>query len=643
MSDSHFLFMRLSRNAKRAILVCADITALLFSLWSAFALRFSEWWPTEYIEPSWPLFIFTPLFGVAVFIKLGLYRAVIRFMNIKVLQSIALGVMLVIAGTFAFTQMAGLTNVPRSIPIIFGLSAWLYLGGSRLLIRGYYHWLIARYTDRERVLIYGAGGAGSQLAQLLQGGAEYIPVGFVDDEKALWRGQVQGLPVFNPTALGSLIESKNIDVLLLALPHISETRRSEILQFVAEFPVHVKTMPSMPEIIAGESLDHIREIEIEELLGRDQVSPDTELIERSIVDKTVCITGAGGSIGSELARQAVSGGAKAVVLYELSEFSLYTIEAELLKLAANSNPECSIYPILGSVQDYDRIEKVFTQFNVHTVYHAAAYKHVPLVEHNVLQGIQNNALGTETVALAAKHVGVERFVLISTDKAVRPTNVMGATKRLAEMIVQLLASENDSSTIFSMVRFGNVLGSSGSVVPLFKKQIANGGPVTVTHPDINRFFMTIPEAASLVIQAGSMAKGGDVFVLDMGEPVKIADLAKQMIRLSGQSVKDSENPEGDIDVIYSGLRPGEKLYEELLIGNNAAGTCHPKIMTADEEFASREQLDAVLTEIHSAINASNCEAARDALVETVKDFKPSSGNIDLLRKKQSACSVIKIH
>ena len=649
VSDSHLLFMRLSRNIKRAILVFADIVALLFSLWSAFALRFSEWWPTQYIEPSWPLFIFVPLFGVAVFIKLGLYRAVIRFMNVKVLQSIALGVTLVIAGTFAFTQVAGLDSVPRSVPIIFGLSAWLYLGGSRLLIRGYYHWLISRYTERERVIIYGAGGAGSQLAQLLQGGAEYIPIGFVDDEKALWKGQVQGLPVFNPATLSDLIENKSVDVLLLALPHISETRRSEILQFVAEFPVHVKTMPSMPEIIAGESLDHIREIEIEELLGRDQVAPEKSLIERSILGKTVCITGAGGSIGSELARQAVSSGAKAVVLYELSEFSLYSIEAELIQLARDTNPECSIYPILGSVQDHDRIEKVFVQFSVQTVYHAAAYKHVPLVEHNVLQGIQNNSLGTETVALAAKQVGVERFVLISTDKAVRPTNVMGATKRLAEMIIQLLASENNvstnsASTIFSMVRFGNVLGSSGSVVPLFKKQIAAGGPVTVTHPDINRFFMTIPEAASLVIQAGSMAKGGDVFVLDMGEPVKIADLAKQMIRLSGQTIKDSDNPEGDIEVIYSGLRPGEKLYEELLIGNNAAGTCHPKIMTADEEYAPREQLDAVLSGINTAIAANDCAAVRDILIDIVKDFNPSSRNVDLLRRGQTdITNAIKIH
>lgn len=421
MPDSHSILIRLSRNTKRIILVVADIIALIFSLWSAFALRFSEWWPAAYIEPSWPLFIFVPLFGVAVFVKLGLYRAVIRFMNLKVLQSIALGVTLIIAGTYAFTQLIGLNSVPRSIPVIFGLSAWLYLGGSRLLIRSYYFWLISQYVKRERVVIYGAGGAGSQLALLLQGGAEYTPVAFVDDEKSLWRGQVQGLPVFDPAKLGDLIESKNVDVLLLALPHISETRRSSIIKFVSEYPVHVKTMPSMPEIIAGESLDDIREVEIEDLLGRDQVDPEVSLIELSITNKVVCITGAGGSIGSELARQAVSNGARSVVLYELSEFALYAIEAELLELAENSEFECTIYPVLGSVLDSNRVKQALVQFKVNTVYHAAAYKHVPLVEHNVLQGINNNSLGTEVVASAAKKVGVERFVLISTDKAVRST------------------------------------------------------------------------------------------------------------------------------------------------------------------------------------------------------------------------------
>lgn len=636
MLDSHSILMRLSRNAKRAILLFADIAALIFSLWSAFALRFSDWWPAQYIEPAWPLFIFIPLFGVAVFIKLGLYRAVIRFMNVKVLQSIALGVALIIAGAYAFAQLIGLTSVPRSIPIIFGLSAWLYLGGSRLIIRSYYHWLISHYTKRERVVIYGAGGAGSQLALLLQGGAEYTPVAFVDDDKALWRGQVQGLPVFDPSTLAEIIKDKQIEVLLLALPHTSEARRSAILRQVSELPVHVKTMPSMPEIIAGESLDDLREVEVEDLLGRDQVAPEMGLIERSIANKSVCITGAGGSIGSELARQAVTNGAKSVVLLEQSEFALYDIESELSKLAIDANPDCSIYPILGSVLDYDRVVQVFEQFEIQTVYHAAAYKHVPIVEHNVLQGVLNNSIGTETVALAAKAVGVERFVLISTDKAVRPTNVMGATKRLAEMVVQLIASENHTDTIFSMVRFGNVLGSSGSVVPLFKKQIAGGGPVTVTHPEINRYFMTIPEAASLVIQAGSMAKGGDVFVLDMGEPVKIADLARQMIRLSGRTVKDGDNPEGDIEVVYSGLRPGEKLYEELLIGDNASGTLHPRILTADEEFAPRERLDSILRGMRQAIEKSDSSAARNLLIEIVTDFKPSSSNVDLLYKARNA-------
>lgn len=643
MSDFHSIIVSMSRNAKRLILVVADIVALTFSLWSAFALRFSDWWPEENIEPSWALFIFIPLFGVIVFIKLGLYRAVIRFMNVRVLQSIALGVALIIAGAYTFAQLIDLHDMPRSIPIIFGLNAWLYLGGSRLLIRSYYHWLVSYYTNRERVVIYGAGGAGAQLAQLLRGGAEYIPVAFLDDDKALWRGQVQGLPVFNPASLDTLIKDKDIDVLLLAMPHISESRRSAIIKFVSDFPVHVKTMPAMPDLISGDSLDNIREVDIDDLLGRDQVTPEISLIECSITNKAVCITGAGGSIGSELARQAVTNGAKSVILYELSEFALYTIKSELLQLACDINSECEIYPVLGSVLDRKRIEQVFSRFSVQTVYHAAAYKHVPLVEHNVLQGIKNNALGTECVALAAENTGVERFVLISTDKAVRPTNVMGATKRLAEMIIQLIASERRSKTIFSMVRFGNVLGSSGSVVPLFKSQIAAGGPVTVTHPEINRFFMTIPEAASLVVQAGSMAKGGDVFILDMGEPVKIADLAAQMIHLSGFTVKDAEHPDGEIEIVYSGLRPGEKLYEELLIGNNATGTCHSKILTADEEFVSRERLDKVLSEIRYAIDANDSGEARKILIEVVGDFKPSSEDVDLLNNDERCLSnVIKI-
>ena len=627
--------MRLSRNAKRIILVCADIIALVFSLWSAFALRFSDWWPAQYIEPAWPLFVFIPLFGVAVFIQLGLYRAVIRFMNIKVLQSIALGVTLIIAGAYLFSQLIGLASFPRSIPIIFGLSAWLYLGGSRLFIRSYYHWFLSHVVKRERVVIYGAGGAGSQLALLLQGGGEYTPVAFVDDDKTLWRSQVQGISVFDPSTLAMLVQKKEIDVLLLALPHVSEARRRAIIQSASQLSIHVKTMPSMPEIIAGESLDTLREIDIEDLLGRDEIAPDITLITSSIADKTVCVTGAGGSIGSELARQALSHDAKALVLFEQSEFALYAIEAELLKQAVKENSKCVIYPILGSVIDYERMTHMFARFNVKTVYHAAAYKHVPLVEHNVLQGVQNNAMGTEIVALAAQRSGVERFVLISTDKAVRPTNVMGATKRLAEMIVQRLAAEQQSGTIFSMVRFGNVLGSSGSVVPLFKKQIAEGGPVTVTHPDITRYFMTIPEAASLVIQAGSMAKGGDVFVLDMGDPVKIADLAQQMIRLSGRTIKDGDNPHGDIEIVFSGLRPGEKLYEELLIGDNASGTVHPRILTADEECASRDQLDGVLLDLREAVEQNDSAAARQLLIDIVQDFKPTSDHVDFLNQENN--------
>jgi FlaA1/EpsC-like NDP-sugar epimerase len=525
--------------------------------------------------------------------------------------------------------------VPRSVPIIFGLSAWLYLGGSRLVLRSYYHWLSGKVSSRHVAIIYGAGSAGAQLALSLQAGGEVKPVAFIDDDRKLQKNTVCGLRVYSPGELETLVERHGVDSIMLAMLNVTAAQRRLILERLSNLSVNILTMPTMGELISGKAVDDLREVEIEDLLGRDQVAPDQALISRSIEGKSVCITGAGGSIGSELARQAVTYGAAKVVLYEQSEYALYAIEAELSLLVRNVNPECQLLPILGSVLDEDRVTEVLKQYGVQTVYHAAAYKHVPLVEHNVLQGVQNNSLGTSVVASVAKKLNIERFILISTDKAVRPTNVMGATKRLAEIVVQRLAAENHSNTIFSMVRFGNVLGSSGSVVPLFKRQIEQGGPITVTHPEINRFFMTIPEAASLVIQAGSMAKGGDVFVLDMGEPVKIADLAKQMIRLSGRKVKDTTNPTGDIEVVYSGLRPGEKLYEELLIGNNASGTEHPKILTADEEFASREELDRVLRGIREAIEGNDSQAARQLLIDIVKDFSPSSSNVDLLQNGQS--------
>ena len=635
-------FLSLPRSSKRMVMVLADMVALLVALWSAFALRLSEWWPQDYLEEAWSLFLVTPLVGVAIFIKLGMYRAVVRYMNVKLLQSVAVGVFLLVLSLYAAALTFDIWRVPRSVPLIFGLSAWLYLGGSRIIIRSYYHWLISNEAKHNVALIYGAGSAGAQLALALQASGEARPVGFIDDDVKLQKSSVCGLRVYAPSELEHLAQSKGVSRVLLAMLHISPARRRAILESLAGLGVEVQTMPTLREQLAGQAIDSLRSVEIEDLLGRETVPPDTSLLAKSILERSVCITGAGGSIGSEIARQALKNGARTLVLYEQSEFALYSIEAELTRLAAEQDKSCTLIPILGSVLDQDLLERSLCQYKVETLYHAAAYKHVPLVEHNVLQGVVNNALGTKLAAQAAAKCKVERFVLISTDKAVRPTNVMGASKRLAEMVVQNFARTADAKPIFSMVRFGNVLGSSGSVVPVFRQQIEAGGPITVTHPEINRFFMTIPEAASLVIQAGSMARGGDVFLLDMGEPVKIADLARQMIQLSGRAVLDDANPHGDIEISYTGLRPGEKLYEELLIGNNPSGTSHPKIMTAEEACISAAALDQAFEQLAQAVKTRDSDLARAMLQQAVVDFKPSSDNVDLLKGQPRSASIIKL-
>lgn len=628
-------FLSLPRSAKRLVMVLVDIVALVVALWSAFALRLSEWWPQSYLEEAWSLFLVTPLVGVAIFVKLGMYRAVVRYMNVRLLQAVAVGVFLLVLSLYVAAITFDIWRVPRSVPLIFGLAAWLYLGGTRIIYRSYYHWLTAVAANDKTALIYGAGSAGAQLALALQASGEARPIGFIDDDPKLQKSTVCGLRVYPVDALDSLISKRGVNTVLLAMLNITPARRAAVLDMLSRLNVEVKTMPTLREQLAGEAIDQLRSVEIEDLLGREAVPPQANLIERSVSGKAVCITGAGGSIGSELARQALAGGAQTLVLYEQSEFALYSIESELSRIVSSKALDCQIVPILGSVLDADRLDRVLRHYSVKTLYHAAAYKHVPLVEHNVLQGVLNNVAGTRTAALAAKNCGLERFVLISTDKAVRPTNVMGATKRFAEMVVQCLAKLDNSDTIFSMVRFGNVLGSSGSVVPVFRQQIATGGPVTVTHPEINRFFMTIPEAASLVIQAGSMAKGGDVFLLDMGEPVKIAELARQMIKLSGKTLRDEAHPDGDIEIAYTGLRPGEKLYEELLIGNNPAGTQHPKIMTADEECVTEQDLITAFEDIQRAAASNDSDLAREVLMRIVADFNPSSENVDLTRASKT--------
>lgn len=620
----HEQFLQLGRRYKRIIMVLADLIALPLALWSAYALRFSEWWPSYFIEEAGPLFLLGPLTGVAVFARVGLYRAVVRYMGAQAIWTVLKGVFLASAFLWGWAYAVGVDPFPRSIPLIYALVATLYVGGSRLIIRSYYHWLLSRYAEKDPVLIFGAGSSGTQLAAALADSPELNCVGFLDENPALWNSVVMGKRVYEPSKAMDVIAKRSIRSILLAIPSATHQQRRRIIEELTDLPVSVKTMPAMHEIVSGAPLDRLRRVEIEDLLGRDPTPPIEDLVASSIRAKVVMVTGAGGSIGSELCRQVIRNRPSALVLYEIGELALYSIEMELREYMETAGLEVPLHAILGSVLDADHVARRLRQFQVNTVYHAAAYKHVPLVELNVLEGMRNNVLGTHVVALAARDAGVERFVLISTDKAVRPTNVMGASKRLAELTLQSLGQEG-SKTVFSMVRFGNVLGSSGSVVPRFRRQISAGGPVTVTHPEITRYFMTIPEAASLVIQAGSMADGGDVFVLNMGEPIRIVDLARRMILLMGYKEKSAANPGGDIEIRFVGLRPGEKLYEELLIGDNVTGTIHPKIMHATEVSLPPRVLDDILLRLQTAINRADVDAARALLQEAVSEYRPGNG------------------
>lgn len=626
ISSDHFRFLSLGRNFKKAIMVVADMIVLPLALWSAFALRLAEWWPEKYLSEAWVLFLILPIIGVLIFTKLGLYRAIVRFMGSQAILSVCKGVLALAALLWIAATLFEIRPFPRSVPINFAFVALVYVGGSRFLVRSFYHWRLHYYVEKEAVLVYGAGASGIQLVTALDNGADYLPVGFLDDDQSLWKSTVNGLPIYDPSKLEELINEQEVGSVLLAMPSISRANRRKILESLSDLTVHVKTVPNMSELVSGESLSSLRDPEIEDLLGRDVVPADPALLGKSISGKAVMVTGAGGSIGSEICRQIMQNKPKVLVLYEISEFALYSIENELQETLSSLCEKISIYAVLGNIQDRVRVDKTLEHFGIDTIYHAAAYKHVPMVEHNIIEGIRNNSIGTLVLAEAAQRQQVERFVLISTDKAVRPTNVMGATKRLAELILQDCA-QRETKTIFAMVRFGNVLGSSGSVVPLFRKQINEGGPVTVTHPEITRFFMTIPEAASLVIQAGSMAEGGDVFVLDMGQPVKISELATRMIKLMGEQVQTPENPNG-IEISFSGLRPGEKLYEELLIGDDVVGTGHQKIMRAEEEMISHNELKTCLDRLLESIELGDSQLARETLEHVITGFSPSSPLVD---------------
>lgn len=614
----------LSYRAKRVLLFFVDTFLLSASLLLAFALRldgFSAWLEKD----TWVLTALAVLFGIASFSYFGVYRVVVRFVSQKMLPTIVAGCvcasLLLSLGAY-FLQLW----MPRSVPVLFTLLAVVFISMSRLAAR----FLLGggHGQPRQRVAIYGAGASGQQLASMLNHGAEYEPFCFLDDDSELWGRDVIGLRVFNPdeNSVKELV-NKGVRTVLLAMPSATRGERRRVLQWLEVLPFTVRTVPGIDTILTGDArLDQLQDVSVDDLLGRDSVKPSETLLSSCINRKTVLVSGAGGSIGSELCRQVLKQGAKRILLLESSEFALYAIDAELRAFAQEG---VSVFPLLGNVCDRKRVKQILAKFQVDTIYHAAAYKHVPLVEYNPLQGIVNNTFGTRILAEEACASNVSHFVLISTDKAVRPTNVMGASKRVAEVVLQAL-NEQGCNTIFSMVRFGNVLGSSGSVVPLFRSQIEEGGPVTVTHPEITRFFMTIPEAVELVIQAGAMSNGGDVFVLDMGEPVKIVDLARRMIHLSGREVKDEGHPEGDIEVVYTGLRPGEKLYEELLIGDNVSGTEHPKIMRAQEEHPSWQALQVWLQEMERAIADNDLQRVRDLLNEAVGGYQPQCEIADLV-------------
>ena len=608
-------FLLLPRRQKQIVAVIIDVALLWLAFYSALVLRFEN--PLPPVRPYvWQLFC-APFVSLPFFIKLGLYRAVVRYMEDKVVLVVVVGVSLGVVCLAAFSAWMH-TPISRGVFIIYWLLAIVYVGATRFLARAYF--LRAERSEiQKRVAIFGAGRAGMQLAYALRASRTAAPLAFFDENASLQKMEVAGIQVFAPQKIADIIKTKKIDEVWVAIPSASKARRAKILEELCKLPCRVRVMPSVADLAEGSVINAIRDVEIEDLLGRESVVPDESLLKEPIVGKSVLVSGAGGSIGAELCRQILAEKPAVLVLVEQNEFSLYTIEKELRQKAG----KVEIVAVLGSVLNQERMAVLMRAFAVNVVYHAAAYKHVPLVEHNPVEGLHNNVIGTWRLAKAAEKAKVEDFVLISTDKAVRPTNIMGASKRLAELVLQAMAP--NSATRFSMVRFGNVLGSSGSVVPLFREQIAKGGPITLTHPDITRFFMTIPEAVQLVIQAGAMShrhnESGVVYVLDMGESIKIYDLALKMLQLSGLSLKTKENPRGDIEIKIIGLRPGEKLFEELLIGENVQKTEHPLIMKASEYALDSEFLFNKISELEEFSRLFYYEKIITLLSETVREYQ----------------------
>lgn len=615
-------FLKRSRLQKRLMLIAIDAALLPMLLWIALSLGKNHFLILD--KNEWFIFPLISLITLPIFIKFGLYKAVLRYFRNQTVTTILVATLISALIWATIVKLTGLADLTKSGVIIYWLGSFAFISASRLQVQ---QWLYGRGTGKpanKKVYIYGAGVTGTQLASLLNDDPGYIIEGFIDDDPSLIGWSVLDIEVqnFDKTAAILFEEKENTEV-ILAMPSISRSDRQFIIERLAPFPVKVKIIPAMSDFTSGElRVSDIKDIDIDDLLGRDPISPDPQLLPANISDKVVLITGSGGSIGSELCRQVIQLAPKKLILLELSEFALYKIEQELADLMAEQKLDVDLERVLGSSGDRELLDRLFANNKIQTIYHAAAYKHVPLVEENPVAGLKNNIFGTRTLAEKSLESQVETFILISTDKAVRPTNIMGCSKRIAEMVLQALANSPKCNTVFSMVRFGNVLGSSGSVVPKFRQQISEGGPITVTHKEITRYFMSIPEAVQLVIQAGAMAKGGDVFVLDMGDSVKIVDLATKMINLSGLEVKDQYNPSGDIEVKYSGLRPGEKLYEELLIGDNVKGTKHSRIMQANEEYILITKLKPLLKGLENSLVGADADIIKSSLTTIVDGYTP---------------------
>lgn len=654
--------VRLPRQRKRLIQVGVDVGLVWVALWLAFYIRLGN---AGFAEPfgghAW-LFGIAPIISIPFFVRLGMYRAVMRYFGndalMTIVKAVSLSTLSLSLAVYWYTDAPKL--IPRSMVFNYWWVSLVLIGGLRLVMRHYFmgNWFtpvsLTKFKNRDaglaKVAIYGAGAAGNQLVAALRLGRAMRPVAFIDDDPNLYNRSIAGLHVYSAKHIQQMVEDTGAVEILLAIPSATRARRKEILEMLEHFPLHVRTVPGFMDLASGKvQVDDIQEVDIADLLGRDAVPPVQELLKKCIRSQVVMVTGAGGSIGSELCRQIMASEPAILVLFEHSEFNLYSIHLELERRVCREALATRLVPILGSIRNPVRLLDVMRTWQVETIYHAAAYKHVPMVEHNVAEGVLNNVLGTLNTAQAAVQAGVANFVLISTDKAVRPTNVMGSTKRVAEMVLQALSREaapvlfgcddavhHVNKTRFTMVRFGNVLGSSGSVIPRFYQQIRSGGPVTVTHPKITRYFMTIPEAAQLVIQAGSMGQGGDVFVLDMGQPVRIAELAEKLIHLSGMSIRSEKCPHGDIAIEYTGLRPGEKLYEELLIGDNVSPTEHPMIMTANEEYLSWDQLKVLLSRLMAAVDEDDYPQVRQLLREVVSGYKPEGEIVDWIYQQRRA-------